>query len=198
MLDDGQEIKRANLATSLNTMMGAGRYEDALQIFKKNTEAPTSNNINDTNFVLLAQSRDIPYYRPFPFDWTRHQKRGLQISAYESIGDAEVKLRWDGRGAPLMLSQYVNVEVGKNYNLVLTGLDATENIVKRLQFFLNCKSGIVRFDQGRKDIKTNQLILSSDSTPSCAFPRLEIRGRIQEVRRPNEISLSSLNLLASE
>lgn len=194
MLDNGHEIERSILAPSLNIIAKVGQLESALQIFGKFGENVSSTIITDPDFVMLAKSRNIPHYRPFPFEWTNHQKRGLQITAYNSIGSAEVKIRWDGRGTPLILSQYVKVDIGQNYNLVLTGLDATSDLLRRLQFSLFCESGFVRFDQIAENGKSNQLILTSNSTPVCKFPRLEIGGKVQDVNRPHEISLSSVRL----
>jgi hypothetical protein len=195
ILDKGQDIERSDLAPSLNVMVNAGQFEAALKIFRKFGENLGSAIVADPDFVMLAKSRNIQGYRPFPFEWANHQKRGLQITAYNSIGSGEVKIRWDGRGTPLVLSQYVKVGIGQNYRLALTGLDATPDLLRRLQFSLFCKSSFVRFDQIIENRKSSQLLLATNSTPACEFPRLDIRGKVQDVNRPHEISLSSINIM---
>jgi len=194
MLADGQEIERKDLGPSLDAMVQTGEIGTAWDLYRAYSKSGSRSIITDPGFLRLAQSRDIPEYRALPFDWQDHSTRGLQIGATESIGKAHINILWNGRGMPLMLSQYVKVDTGKNYNLMLTGLDATPELLRRLQFSLSCKSGLTRFDQIVDNGEPDQLALASSTVVMCKFPRLEIRGKVQDVNRPYEISLSSIRL----
>ena len=194
MLADGQKIDRRDFAPSLQAMVRTGEMEVARKLYREYTSQKKNSIINDSDFLSLAQSRDANEYRPLPFDWQNHSTRGVQIRASESIGKAEVEIRWNGRGTPLMLSQYVHIPREGLYKLELTGLDAKLNLPQLLQFSIRCEQGNIRFKNVQEDLKANNISLMTEKMVTCKFPRLEIRGRIQDIPRSHTLNLSSVRL----
>lgn len=194
MLEADHELDRSDLAPSLNVMANAREFEAAYDIYRTIQKTEKNGVLNDPYFIQLAESANALEYRPYPFEWTKHSKRGMQVDSIESIGKVEVRIRWDGRGTPLVLSQFLNTSIGSKYRVELAGLDATVKLAKQLQFALLCPEGYTRFEDAQEDPESNKLILRSTDVAMCRFPRFDIRGRIQDVSRPQEISLSSINL----
>lgn len=194
MLADGQQINRMDIAPSLNAIVRAGEAKIAWALYRPYSKFENSSLINDPSFLRLAETRDIPQYRSLPFDWQVHSTRGLQVSASESIGKADIQIRWNGRGTPLMLSQYVYTPQAVRYKLELTGLDALPRLTKTVVFALNCDQRTFRFENIQNDLKANKITLITEQPVTCQFPRFEIRGRIQDVSRPQTVSLSSLDI----
>ena len=93
-----------------------------------------------------------------------------------------------------MLSQYVHIPREGLYKLELTGLDAKLNLPQLLQFSIRCEQGNIRFENVQEDLKANNISLMTEKMVTCKFPRLEIRGRIQDISRSHTLNLSSVRL----
>ena len=200
MMKDKQTIPRVLLAPSLNAIIKAGLTKVAWDIYQLNigNYAPKGKLIGDPNFIRLAEAANIDDYRPFPFDWTTYSDRGIQVDATNSIGDGALEISWDGRGLPLMITQYVNVVPGRPYILEVMGLDAKPELLHLLAFTLECEGQPkVWFATGIYNNETKKLVITSNGAPNCEFPRLSIRGRVQNVNKPHELSIKSIDLRSS-
>lgn len=196
MLDSGDQISRSNMAPSLFAMANSGKLDMAMDIFQKYVGTTSEEIINDPTFQELARAQNTADYRSLPFEWIKHDTRGLQISAIEGESETAVRIKWDGRGTPLMFSQFVKIAADQQYHLQVTGSDATPDLTRRLQFSLSCQAGAARFDQLDENSEAKKLVLSSADALPCEFAKLEIKGRIQDVARPQDIGLSSIQMIA--
>lgn len=109
-------VSRAELAPTLQALVGAGRARDAYDLWAMKAGAPGRGNlIRDPDFRFAAALAGDD--TAIPFEWRMNQSLGYSADANGN----GATVTWDGRGVPVFMNQLVLVTPGRSYMLTIEG-----------------------------------------------------------------------------
>lgn len=194
MLRHGIAVDRAELAPLLSLLVKGGKAERAHALWSRFARTNSNSGpLNDPNFKEAAALSALDGQPNFPFEWQFESGRGYGASVVRAAGSSEIHIRWDGRGLPVFLRQWLNVSPGR-YTVRLAGLDAKPEVINGLSIAAECPGAVTRFERIVTSDTRGGLVLAGDRAIECRFPEFRISGQVDERQRAFEISLSSITL----
>ena len=196
LLDAKVELPRGEMAASINALARHGDMENAYRVFARYRPDYVSKRLlSDPDFSQTAAQDRKASLTAVPFEWALARGRGIQSTVTGSAAGAELSLRWDGRGRPLLLSQTIKGQAGAQYMLDLHGVDADLALDRTLLFQLRCPDEApIRFVDPQPREEGKVLQLTSEGPATCAYPRFEVQGRLQDIDRPQDVRLSRIEM----
>ena len=99
---------RAEIKPSLDACVRAGEYGLAMDLARSVTGTePWATLNNDPDFDAAAALSAQGRWHVLPGEWQLTNHRGLKVSAMQREGHSYLAIRWNGRGAPVYLRQFV-------------------------------------------------------------------------------------------
>jgi len=114
---------RAEMKPSLDACLGAGEYRLAMDLAGSAVPGmPNSSGLNkDADFAIAAALTAQGRWHALPGEWEMMSRRGLNVTALQREGRSLLSIRWDGRGAPLYVRQFVGLNAVTRPVLEITG-----------------------------------------------------------------------------
>ncbi len=173
----GDSFTRQELAPSITVIVGAGRLQEAEQIWR--TYARVAPNILHDGDLRIAVGAGADTEFTFPFEWRFFSGPGFSTYPSEDgLNGATVAIQWDGRGLPVFMSQLTSATPG-NYRFSFKVDGDAQKFATKVGVRFRCGNEIIRT---RNAVKPNSQIVTAETmTPvTCEFPWVDIFGQIQD------------------
>lgn len=193
MFARGVTPNRDEVAPIVNSLLALGHFERAKILWLKLQKNPADASVpSDPHFVTLATYSGDRQRQTIAFEWRPGEGLGYSAQA-SSVGDdgAVLQLRWDGRGAPVLLQQKLIVQRGWFAVIVKSSLIDRAK-VQRIGFVFYC-SGFtpVFYDQVSGGVD-NEFIFTGREPVRCDNPELQLVGNSENATTPIELELNSI------
>lgn len=168
-------VTRYELGGLLTALVANGRAREAYALWRQQAGPDRSGNLaSDGDFATatrrLGQS-DVQY----PFEWSLGQDIGYSTQLSPGAG---VAISWDGRGAPVFLSQRVPIRPGQGYALRIDGrVEEQGTIATTLAPMLTCGNASVMFDLVAGDRSSARYAVAA-LPRACDMATLTIGGSV--------------------
>ncbi len=187
----GDLLKRQELAPFVTLMTDQGRVLEARRLWIAHTGEKADLLLDPMFTGALKQSLlGLP---TTPFEWNFQGGVGYVADiTTDGMQGARGSIQWDGRSVPLFLTQRTGAKPGR-YQLNVKVEGEPIEFSRRIGFRLRCDAGAVPFD--REAIGPgNMLVLTMSNNVACAFPILDVFGKVQEPRRAVDVAFSSVQM----
>jgi|GEM_PF-3242210 len=192
------ELSRREAWLSLRTLGQAGLFEEALTISnyvisKENQQK--NREIADPDFKQLGArlSRAQPV---LPFEWEIPKTRGVSVNTHQSAAGNEVTLRWNGRGAPVLMQKLTDIQPDTLAVLKIRGDTNAGSLDQNIRVILKCGDGSsVTFTPENKISPTIDKLWQANGPTPCRFANLQILGRPRDIARSIIIDLNRIEFL---
>jgi len=171
LLSDPGDVSRAELAPTLQALIGSGRPRAAYDLWTQKAGPARANLVRDPAFrAATANAGDTT---AIPFEWRFSQNLGYAASA----GPDGATIIWDGRGVPVFMSQLVPVRPGRSYLLAITGRADSGRLADLIAPTLACGRASVAFAP-IGTMTDNTRWRSGPVPPDCEMAELTIGGSV--------------------
>lgn len=195
MFDSQLAPGREEVSPIVNALLARGdsvRAEILWRKFKKigqRTAAPY-----DPNFVSMAANSADDQYQAMAYEWRASDGIGYSARA-SSVGDknAVLRLRWDGRGAPVFVRQKLIIPSGR-FAVIVTGSLLERAAIQRISFVYYCNGLAPVFYDRLAQGSNGEFIFTGDETVGCDNPELRLVGNPEQEIGPIELELNSISV----
>ncbi|MBJ6123333.1 hypothetical protein [Sphingomonas mollis] len=187
----GDRLTRNEVAPILAKLTGVGRTAQAFDLWRAQA-GTVATPLADTNFAIAS----LPIATdalPVPFEWQLASGSGYFADANHDDRGSFVSIDWNGRGAPLFVSQLTSGRAGR-YQLDVTGDTPMSMIADRIGFRLACPGGKMTQLDPANPRATGHMQLVSVGRVTCDFPKLELYGLTQTGSSSASVVLRTIRL----
>ncbi|WP_156139724.1 hypothetical protein [Sphingomonas sp. 35-24ZXX] len=167
-------VTRKSLVNVSNKLIEFGMADSGVEMWRAFYSMP-KDAINDPSFDLAwkLKSNLTPVSK---LEWYFPNGYGYWTDIDTVSGDSVVRINWNGRGAPIFMTQKTSVLPGR-YALEIAGIGISSEIIRHFQYRFICDNSIVVFDG--VSINTSGVArLTSTSNIDCSNPQFEIIGNV--------------------
>lgn len=175
----GSALSRDELTNIALRMVDVGQVGPAYLLWRNyRGAAPAPLNDPDFSWALRTRTSEVI---AMPFEWMLLSGSGFWSEIEARSKGAAVRLHWDNRGVPEMLTQQLFLRPGR-YVLTISGDDLPATLLQDFAFSLRCRNGATtRFDRQISRSGARIAAAASQSVP-CADPVFIVSGRTREGR----------------
>lgn len=203
MEENGMELARSEIRATLNALMRAGRREDiAWLALGDGGSAQGRGLLYDPEFNRMesvpAQQRSFA----LPFEWQLTNRSGVSAGIANELGEGQLLLRWNGRGAPILARTLTFLRAGEQPRLLIRA--DTERDLRQLdalRFNLICPGeaevlflGSQRSASGQTTAGPIVATYIAERAVPCDFPQLFVGGRPRAGDRGIDLVIDSIEL----
>lgn len=195
MFARGLKPLRAEVAPIVNRLAEAQYDERAETLWRKfHNIGPNTSLPFDPGFVLLASSQPNEPYLTMVYEWRAGQGTGLSARA-SAIGDnsALLNVRWDGRGAPVMLMQRLVTAPGR-FAITVKGSLLDRSALKRIAFVFFCDGQAPVFHDRLTQGPNGGFVFTANEPVSCSNPDMRLVGMSEGNMVAIELEISSIHV----
>lgn len=187
--------KRDEVAPIVNSLEASGDTERAERLWRQfhniGTKVPLP---FDPRFVVMAADPLDGQYQPMAYEW--RGGHGAGYSARVSLIDpdnAVMAIRWDGRGAPVLLRQRLIAAPGR-FAVTVKGSLLDRNALQRLAFVFYCGGAAPVFHDRVSQEANGAFVFTANEPVSCRSPEIRLVGMSTESAKPLELEINSIRI----
>lgn len=195
---EGENPEREELKPSLEYCIKAAEYETSLRLAETITGPVADGGLNhDRQFHQAADLSAQTRQQSLPGEWQTRNRRGLNVSFRNREDAPFMAIRWDGRGAPLIVEQFVHLHSERNPTLRMTGRTQKDlRNFSRLRAEWSCAGQKpVRFVSDRAEQTTFQHHYRLSGPVGCEYGWLRLFGAPTDHDAGNALQLTEIALL---
>ena len=186
---------REEVAPIVNTLEAMGESQRAGALWRKfHTIGRAAPVPFDPVFVGLAANPLDGQYQTMVYEWRAGQGAGFSVRA-SSIGDSSAVLgiRWDGRGAPVLLQQRLLTGPGR-FAIKVKGSLLDRSALQRVAFVFYCSAAPPVFHDRLSQGPNGEFIFAANEVVSCPNPELRLVGMSEDSMSPLEMEFTSIRI----
>lgn len=184
-------VDRSEIGPFLNQLVASGRGEEAYRLWERYLGRRLQQPLFDGTFTHAQEIGSRPE-TIIAFEW--QFAYGPGFSTRVGSGRPGVAIRSDGRGVPVLLSQYVRVQPGRTYALSVRG-DGTsgDTVARRLDYALICGNERYEF-QFAEQRGAVALFKAAVPASACPVPQMTLAPSLASSASAFDGRLISLEL----
>lgn len=146
----------------------------------------------DPYFVSLAANTADGDYQAMAYEWQPGEGMGYSAQA-SSVGDGNsvLRLRWDGRGAPVFIQQKLIIPKGR-FAVTVTGSLLERAAMQRVGFVFYCKGLTPVFYDRISQGPDGEFVFTGDEAVGCDNPNLRLIGNSELDTSAVELEINSI------
>lgn len=185
LLNQGADIEYGDMRNVLNKLIDGEQTESAYALWSRYVGRPREKGVFDPHFVKAEKIQSEGITRSLPFEWSVSSEAGQSVEFANGA-----RIMWEGRGAPLFLSQRLWLEPA-SYDIEIKVEGAAE-VADALRFRLACPGAAALFVavSQRNGVAT----LRTDRPTNCPYPRLDVRAGPNFSERSFDMKIMEINL----
>lgn len=149
---------------------------------------------HDSRFVGLAANQADGQVQTIVYEWRAFQGSGYSARAAPvGDGNATLTIRWDGRGAPVFLSQRLVTQPGR-FAIAVKGMLLGRSDLQSLAFVAYCQGRSPIFHDRLTQGLDGAFVYGADEPVTCPNPELRLVGLSDGDLEPLEIELMSIRI----
>ena len=146
----------------------------------------------DSDFRRLAANTADGQYQAMAYEWQPGEGMGYSAQASSvSDGNSVLRLRWDGRGAPVFIQQKLIIPRGR-FAVTVTGSLLERAAIQRLGFVFYCKGLTPVFYDRLSQGPDGEHVFTGDEVVGCDNPELRLVGNSELDTSSVELELNSI------
>ncbi len=189
------EPQRAEVAPIVNRLVEAGEDKRAEALWRKfHNIGPNAAVPFDPGFVNMASNQEEEPHLTMVYEWRAGHGTGFSVRAIAIGGTgALLKVRWDGRGTPILLEQRLLTTPG-HYSISVKGSLIDRSVLKRLAFVFFCSGEAPVFHDELSQGPNGRFIFSSNEPVNCTNPDMRLVGMTEGNMTAIELEFTSIDV----
>lgn len=148
----------------------------------------------DPKFVVMATHQSDERYRPMIYEWRGGQGAGYSVRAdLIDVDNAVLTIRWDGRGAPVLLRQTLVAAPGR-FVVTVKGSLVDRSTLNRLAFVFYCRGAPPVFYDRLSQGGDGSFDFTANEPVPCRNPEIRLVGISEEGMVPLELQLTTIGI----
>jgi hypothetical protein len=186
---------RAEVAPVINKLVAMGQSERAQDLWRQFQRIGRDMPLPfDPTFAAMASNAADGEYNATAYEWRPGEGSGFSVQA-SLVGDgsAVLSLRWDGRGAPVLLQQKLITSRGR-FTVTAAGSLLDRSAMQRLAFVFYCDGSAPVFHDRLSQGTEGEFYFAADEAVGCDDPEMRLVGISDQNATAVELELSSIRV----